>query len=309
MRAIVFHNPAAGQGCLSKDSLLTAFRHAGLEPLYCSTKDGGVEAMLRAPADLVIVAGGDGTVSEIVTHMPDHGIPVAIVPLGNANNIARSLGIAGTPQQLAESWRPDQLRRLDIGVVSGSWGRRNFVEAVGLGPFATVIRQGGIRKKSGMANLRHGRMLLQRTLREAASLDLDIFIDGEPMAGQLLAAEFTIVAFAGPGLPLAPAADPGDGRLDVVGIEAHQRDEMLCWVGAPQSRQLPFSVRRGRKIAFTWQGTPLRVDDQVIDAPVEVDIVTVELSGKTAKILVPPGSARDSGAAAPAETAARTCNP
>jgi diacylglycerol kinase family enzyme len=160
-----------------------------------------------------------------------------------------------------------------------------------------------------MANLRHGRMLLQRAMKEATPLDLDIFVDGQPLAGDLLAVEFANAAFAGPGLPLAPSADPGDGMLDIVGIEAGRRDEVVSWIETPQSRQLPFTLRRGRKVAFTWQGSPLRVDDQSIDAPGGMDIVTVELSGKAAKILVPPGSGRDAGEIAGAEiAAARTCN-
>jgi diacylglycerol kinase (ATP) len=310
MRAIVFHNPTAGRARVSKDSLLAAFQHAGLDPVYCSTKDDDVTAMLREPAELLIIAGGDGTVSKVITRMPDFHVPVAIVPLGNANNIARSLGVAGTPRQLAESWRPDRVRRLDVGMVSGRFGRRKFVEAVGAGPFAKAIQQGAVGKMTGMANLPQGRMLLRQALQEAMPLDLNIFVDGQPLAGELLAAEFANAAFAGPGLPLAPLADPGDGVLDVVGIAAGQRDAVLSWIEAPQSRQLPFVVLRGRKVAFTWQGSPLRIDDQCLDAPAEMDIVTVEPSGKAAKVLVPPGAGPDRGAIAGADVAAaRPCNP
>lgn len=51
--------------------------------------------------------------------MPDRTVPVAILPLGTANNIARSLGIAGTPHELAESWHIEHARKLDIGAANG----------------------------------------------------------------------------------------------------------------------------------------------------------------------------------------------
>ena len=97
MRAILFHNPTAGWGKFTKKELMTALRLGGLTPHYCSTKGRRFKKTLHQPADLVVVAGGDGTVTKVIAQMPDLRIPVAILPLGSANNIARSFGVAGRP--------------------------------------------------------------------------------------------------------------------------------------------------------------------------------------------------------------------
>ena len=63
------------------------------------------EALAQAEG-LVVVAGGDGTVGKVIAQMPDRGVPVAILPLGSANNIARSFNVAGAPYELAEILHP-----------------------------------------------------------------------------------------------------------------------------------------------------------------------------------------------------------
>jgi hypothetical protein len=112
---------------------------AGIEASYCSIKDSDFRLLLREPADLIIAAGGDGAVAEIVKSMPDRGMPLAILPLGTANNIAHSFKITGAVSDLVASWDHSRWKPLDIGVVTGSWGERPFVEAVGLGVLPQLI--------------------------------------------------------------------------------------------------------------------------------------------------------------------------
>ena len=102
MRALLIHNPTAGVKNHQKDSIIAALRLAHFDVAYVSIKDA--KGALRNKPDLVVVAGGDGTVGHVFTHLSDRSVPIGVVPLGSANNIARSLGIAGTPQELAEQW-------------------------------------------------------------------------------------------------------------------------------------------------------------------------------------------------------------
>ena len=96
MRATLFHNPSAGHKA-DKDDILAAMKLADFEVRYISTKEGDIEQALEKKTDLLVIAGGDGTITEITTKLPDRSTPVAVLPLGTANNIARSLGVAGTP--------------------------------------------------------------------------------------------------------------------------------------------------------------------------------------------------------------------
>src|SRR5262245_48490230 len=133
MRALVVHNPKAGKGSLSADALLRELGAAGLSLSYCSSNDATLPDCLREPADFLIAAGGDGTVAKLIRTMPYRSVPVGILPLGTANNVARSLGIHGAPQDIAANWSLDRTRRLDVGAARGKWGRCEFVEAGGGG--------------------------------------------------------------------------------------------------------------------------------------------------------------------------------
>jgi diacylglycerol kinase family enzyme len=286
MKTVLFHNPGAGGGLTRKD-LVAAFKLAGLSTIYCSIKNGEVADALREPADFYAVAGGDGTVASVVRQMPDRDIPVAIFPLGSANNIARSVGIAGTPHELLESWRPDRWRRLDIGLACGPWGCLKFLEAVGLGGVAEAILKADVEIKKGPDSLRQGRAALRKVLKKASSLDADILIDGKALPDRIMAMELTNIAYGGPGLPFAPKADPGDGKLEVVCLKAARRKQILAWIEAPDAKRVPVAVLRGSKISFPWKDVALRIDDEVYEAPDEPQMVTVEMHGESARIMVP----------------------
>jgi diacylglycerol kinase (ATP) len=127
MRAILLHNPAAGFGDHSRDTILSALRLAGLSTFYCSVKNDDFAAALHRTVELVVVAGGDGTVAKVIAQLPDRAIPVVILPLGTANNIARSLGIAGVRIEMVEGLlERGNIRSLNIGSAQGPLGTSPF---------------------------------------------------------------------------------------------------------------------------------------------------------------------------------------
>ena len=66
MFAILCHNPTAGAGNHSKKELLAALELAEVEAEYCSTKGDDFPEMLKQPIELIISAGGDGTVAKVI---------------------------------------------------------------------------------------------------------------------------------------------------------------------------------------------------------------------------------------------------
>jgi diacylglycerol kinase (ATP) len=288
MRATLFHNPTAGGGKFTKKELMTALRLGGLTPYHSQTKGRRFEKALHRPTDLVVVAGGDGTVAKVIAQMPDLSIPVAILPLGSANNIARSFSVAGAPYELAEILHPLYWQRLSIGTARGPWGRRRFVEAVGIGPLAQMMKMPSLGKAEGVQSLRGGRDALRKILKKAKPLDIDVRIDGKPLPGGILAIEVMNIVYTGPGLPLAPSADPGDRMLEVVCVRRGERRTMMEWIEAPQHRRPPVSVWRGRRVDIAWRGDPMRLDDDVMDTPDGAAEVSIALERTAAKILVPP---------------------
>src|SRR4029078_2190528 len=233
MRATLFHNPSAG-GKAAKDEILAAMKLVDFDVHYVSVKEDDLKDAFKKKADLIVVAGGDGTIAEVLTRMPDRSLPVALLPLGTANNVARSLGIAGTPQELVETWKIERTHPLDIGLGKASWGASHFLEGFGVGLFSEFLKVANKSEKAkGADNLRKGRSILEKQLKTAKPVELSVKIDNKTLNGEFLGVEVMNVPFTGPGLPLAKKANVADGLLDVVCFEFDRRRELEGWLEAP----------------------------------------------------------------------------
>ena len=289
MRALLCHNPTAGAKGTDKEALLAATKLADIDVRETvSVKSDELAAVLKKSADLVIAAGGDGTIGKVLVAMPDRKVPVALLPLGTANNAARSLNIAGTPQELVETWRIDNTHPIDIGSVKGPWGTTLFLEAFGIGAIPKMLRLAAKGKKpEGAENLRKGRELLQKVLKDAEPIDVDITIDGKALRGDFLGVEVLNIPFTGPALPLGRKAEVADGKLDVVCFEASRRKELIAWLDAPLDSAPPVICRKAGKVRLTWSDAPNRIDDQAFDNADKKQIADIECEAEQVRILVP----------------------
>jgi diacylglycerol kinase (ATP) len=262
MRATLFHNPSAGHKA-DKDDILAAMKLADFDVRYVSVKQDDIKEALKKKTDLIVIAGGDGTITEVTTKLPDRSIPVAVLPLGTANNIARSLGVAGTPQELVETWKLKKTRPLDVGMVKASWGTSRFIEGFGVGLFAEFLKAADKREKGkGADNLRKGRALLEKWVKTAKPIDIAITIDGKALNGEFLGVEVMNVPFTGPALPLAAKANIADGRLDIVCFDADRRRDLREWLASPLDEAAPVTTRQGKTVELTWAETANRLDDE-----------------------------------------------
>ena len=136
MRITLIHNPGAGRtDHRGKDELVALIEEAGHSVRYQSSKDDDWEEALNKPSDLVVAAGGDGTVGRVARGMVGRNVPVSVLPAGTANNIARTLGLADrSPEELVRGWAEARRVKLDIGMVSGPFGKRSFVEGDSTAP-------------------------------------------------------------------------------------------------------------------------------------------------------------------------------
>src|SRR5438874_1321557 len=141
MRVTLMHNPKAGDAKHGKKQLMAALAKAGHKATYQSTKKKNYKKALKKSADLVIAAGGDGTVGKVGEELIDSGIPLCVLPLGIANNLARSLGFIGPVEKIIRQLKRGKKRAFDVGVARGPWGKRYFFESVGGGLFADYLHQ------------------------------------------------------------------------------------------------------------------------------------------------------------------------
>jgi diacylglycerol kinase (ATP) len=271
MRVTVIHNPSAGPARYGCEDLLDTIRGAGHEIVYRSTKARGWREVLDRPAelgDVVVAAGGDGTVDKVGVAMAGRGVPIAILPLGTANNIAASLGMSADVESLVAGWEGATARPFDVGLVHGVPTRSRFLEAVGVGVFPDMMaaKKHEPRGASGCE--------LERDVERIAGCSnvespryWHVSLDGRDLSGEYLAVEVMNIPAIGPALSLAPSADPGDGLLDVVVVPTGARGELTEYLarrlrGDRRGPSLP--VSRGRHLVLQGSGSDVHVDGSLI---------------------------------------------
>jgi diacylglycerol kinase family enzyme len=268
VRVTLIHNPKAGKQAMTATQLKKLLRDAGHDVRYQSAKEDGWKKALKKDADLVVVAGGDGTVGRVVRRMAGRRVPVALLPSGTANNIARTLGQLERPfEELLRGWETARRVKLDVPVAKGPWGERNFVEGLGAGLFSTLLGRSEIappRKKKRPVEDALAR--LQRLAAEVEPMDIRAKLDGEDISGRYVLLEALNLPYVGPNLHLAPDSRPGDGQFEVVLVTEAERPRLVHYLGEWQQNRERLSVlpsRRGRKLELEWTGFPLHIDDKL----------------------------------------------
>ena len=267
MRISLVHNPTAGDG-QDVDDVIRLLTDAGHEVSHRSSKDNWLK-LLQDPGDLVVAAGGDGTVRKVAVATADTDVPFAALPIGTANNIAKTLGLLGDARELVRSWDAPDLAPFDIGEVRAAEDSRRFVEGIGGGWVADLIaRSHEIDKEFRLLGRETDRALhmLGDLLRQAQPARWQIVADGSDLSGDYVAVEVLNIRFVGPNIPLAPDADPSDGLLDVVIVTEADVPEILGYLEERlhlASGEMPeLRSVRARDVRITVPaGVRLHVDD------------------------------------------------
>jgi len=288
VKVLLCHNPNAGNKGHDRESVEAALKLAGYDVRYASVKDDNFVDALDNSADFIVAAGGDGTLAKVITSLPDRKVPVAVLPLGTANNFARSLGIAGTPQELVEMWDLAHACPVTLGRAKGPWGTDLFLEGYGIGVFPELLLQADKEgKPEGPDNLRHGRDKFRKVLKHAKPFEVVMSIDGKTYAREVLGIEVCNIAFTGPGLPIASKADVSDDKLDLVIFEEGNRKALRDWIEAPQEDKPPVANRKVDSVSITYRNAPARLDDRPFKPKDKELTIEIACDKKPVSILIP----------------------
>jgi diacylglycerol kinase (ATP) len=273
VRITLIHNPGSGDDDqLEPEALVELIQKAGHEVRYQSVRDEGWEALLEQPADLVAVAGGDGTVASVAKRMIGRGVPLAVLPLGTANNVSRTLGVYGLPPEAqVAGWETWPRQNLDAGLACGPWGATHFIEAFGAGLFAWVMPVADASTTlnnfdTAEAKIAYAMKMLQDRLDQSPPLTLEATLDGRDLSGDYVMCEAMLMQYVGPNLYLAPDAHLGDGLLDVVLVTQTEREQLSHYLSTWQKGVLhppELPSHRGRHLQLRWSGYPVHIDDKV----------------------------------------------
>ncbi len=299
MKITLIHNPSAGDGQDVK-SLVRLITDAGHEVSHQSSKQDW-ERLLKNRVDLVVAAGGDGTVRKVALAAAIHALPFAAIPIGTANNIAKTIGVLGNADELIETWStsPRSEQPFDLGEVVAPWGRERFVEGVGGGLVADLIsREEEIAADATLLGSETDRALhlLAELAREAPVRHWQVRADDIELSGEYFAVEVLNIRFVGPNLPLAPGAFPGDGLLDVVLLGETDREPLLAYLENRMhqaSGQLPeLRGTRARQIEIVAPaGVRWHLDDQnwpSVEPPADAAMLTVRCLAGAATFVAAP---------------------
>ena len=226
---------------------------------------------LRRGADVVMAAGGDGTIRAVAEKLAGTGVPMGLVPSGTGNLLARNLDLplasleASVEMALEGESRPIDVGMVEIVRVDGESETHAFVVMAGLGLDAKMIKNTNSKLKRAVGWLAYidG---ITRSLPELTPLKLSYRLNGGPE--RQMTAHTIIVGNCGQlpgGLLLMPDARPDDGVLDIAALR-------------PRG---PFGwAKVWRKVA--WENGVLRksaVGRKIIDLSADVRDVTY-LKGK-----------------------------
>ena len=275
MRVTLIHNPDAGNaGAARGDDLAALIGKSGHRVIYQSSRSADWDKILQEPTDLVAVAGGDGIVGKVAKRMIGKSTPLAVLPIGTANNIANALGLARQPlNQLIAAWRIGRRMKFDVGAATGPWGSTHFIEGLGLGLFAETMSRLDARKNIDIAH--HGLTdkkitsvleIMKVRLEGCQATRLKLELDDQDLSGNYLLLEAMNIRYIGPNLCLAAAADPTDGLFDVVLIADEHRDQLKNYLaerleGNSECAVLP--VRQCRHVHIECQALPIHIDDDL----------------------------------------------
>src|SRR4051812_14968126 len=185
-RAVVIYNPVARglarrQGSLQRTIGALARQDIKAE-LVPTTGPGSASAQVRkqidAGCDLVLVAGGDGTINEAANGMLHTGVPLGILPGGTANVLAREMGMSMHPDRVASQLRTMKLRTIAIGRMNlGAAGPRSFLCMAGAGLDADVISKLNLDLKAAAGKLAYYLSGFAQVLRYLP--EFEVIVDGK----------------------------------------------------------------------------------------------------------------------------------
>jgi diacylglycerol kinase family enzyme len=250
---------SAGRGAHSADELRRVVAAAGHRVEIWSAKGEELRRALEHPRELVVVAGGDGTVGRVSKALAGRGVPLAILPLGTANNIATSLGICGTPAELARRWASAARLRVDVGSARGPWGEARFIESVGVGLLGKLLAP---EVGDEIEDTEVARETARHLARSMPAAYHRVELDGEDLSGEYLLLEAMNIRCAGPNLWLADHARADDGRLEIVLAKESDRATLVALADAFASSPALLPTLSGRRLRIWCEPEDLHIDDR-----------------------------------------------
>jgi diacylglycerol kinase (ATP) len=276
--ALFLVNPHARRGSDGVEEIAVRLRALGLslvvEPTEVPTRFPELIRRHLGEIDRVIVGGGDGTLNTAVQALVELGLPLGIVPLGTANNLARTLGIPFDLQGACEVIAEGHRRRIDLGRVND----RYFCTTASLGLSVGITEEltpGTKRKWGPVAYV----LAATRVIRRARPFHADIAWEGGTRHTRTVQIVVGNGRHYGAALAVAEDATIDDARLDLYSLETSHWWQLLRLApslkrGTHGERPEVEAIRARQFTIRTRTPMPIDLDGELgAETPAEIRVV------------------------------------
>ena len=277
-QAILLHNPGAGDEDHLKSDLVKSIEAAGYGCVYFSVKKEDTWKQQLDQADFAVVAGGDGTVRRVVKELVkrnalDKKLPIALLPMGTANNLCKTLGIDRDhdSEHLIENWGKATLKRFDVGIIKNADTTDFFLEGAGYGVFPKLIKKMESIDISHVETAKDELQLALEVLHDiilsAKATNYRIKADNNIYEGKSLLLEVMNIQSIGPNLILSPDAETDDGLFDVVIVDEAQREEFAQYIKeliTDAEATFSWKTFKAKELTIECDSKHMHVDDELV---------------------------------------------
>jgi diacylglycerol kinase (ATP) len=294
VRSVVLWNPSAGSADQARDVRQQLERIPQLTLLEPHGRDAAIEATIRAAeqgADLVIAAGGDGTVNSVVAGiLRSQCDPVlGVLPVGTGNDLARALGMPLDPLDAVRALSAASVGRLDVVRADTAQGTHVFANMLTAGNTGRYLHDMTSDMKSRWGPLCYLRGVID-VLRDLQVYRVRISCDGgTPEEFDVLNIFAANGCFSGGGLAVSPEAVLDDGQVDLVIVRDGDAVDIASltteYVIADYLQHDLVEFRRAAQIEITAEPQmPATADGDEIGATP----VTIHVDPRRLRVLRPP---------------------
>jgi YegS/Rv2252/BmrU family lipid kinase len=280
-KALLLVNPHARRGGESMDAIVGRLHKGGLdvtiEPFSALPEIARDIVRLRQSADIIILCGGDGTIASGAMAVMECGLPLGIIPMGTANDLARTLGIPMDLLEATDIILSGKTRKIDLGSVNG----HAFFNVASIGLSAELAQ--GLRPETKKRFGRLGYALAAgRVLAKTRPFTATIKEKGEITRVKTFQIAVGNGRHYGGGNVIQEDAEIDDGHLDLYSLEMRN-----VWKLAGMLR----AFRSGRHGAWNEVRTARCVEFEIeTKRPMPVNTDGEIVTSTPAKFIVHPGA-------------------
>ncbi|OUL20897.1 lipid kinase [Nostoc sp. 106C] len=291
-RALLLVNHHARQGKKRLTEAIECLKKSGFDLIEESTEHPNrlteIIRHYRDQVDLVIVGGGDGTLNAAVDALVDTQLPLGILPLGTANDLARTLGIPNSLTEACTIIATGEQRRIDLGRVNG----KHFFNVASMGLSVKITERLTKEVKRRWGVFAYLATALQ-VMWESRPFSAEIRINGESIHVRTVQIAVGNGRYYGGGMAVAHDATIDDQRLDLYSLEINHWWQIIPLLPAMrQGRHIKWREVRalqGQEMeVYTRKPRPINTDGEITTyTPAHFHVIP-----KAVTVFVPSGGAQ-----------------